>query len=40
MNESVKTLRVIMVEFLLSSIDVVIIIDVIEGIISQHSKTT
>ena len=39
-QERVKTLRAIMVEFLLPRIDFVIILDVIEGIRSQYSKTT
>ena len=40
MQESVKTLRAIMVEFLLPRIDFVIILDVIEGIRNQYSKKT
>ena len=39
-QESVKTLRAIMVEFLLPRIDFVIILDVVEGIRNQYSKTT
>lgn len=40
MKEGVKTLRLIMVELLLSRIDVLIILDVIEGIRSQYGRIT